>query len=274
MLVDLHMHSTCSDGRYTPEQLVNTCYEKGIKVMALTDHDNLSGITPAMEAAALLPEPIKVLRGVEISTEKYHESIHIVGMHIDFDNLRLQSKLREMRRRRKTRILKMVEKLVAMGYDIDIDLLNPTNRTIGRPHIAKLLVAAGYFEDSLECFDKLLKRGAPAYVPQPKLSPEEAISLIHGAGGIAILAHPSEINDENVPETLIKECNFDGMEVWHPSANSPELIQKWLELAKQYNLMTSGGSDFHGIKGSRYPEELGLWKVQYEDVQDVINWKL
>lgn len=274
MLVDLHMHSTCSDGLYSPEWLVNTCYEKGIKKMALTDHDNLSGIQLAMDAAAALPEPIEVIRGVEISTELYNESIHILGYHIDPNNQKLNSKLMEMRRRRRMRVLKMVEKLTDMGYEIEINLLNPVKKTIGRPHIAKLLVAKGYFKNSLDCFEKLLKRGAPAYVPQPKLSPAEAISLIHGAGGIAVMAHPSEINDDTVPERLIQECNFDGMEIWHPSAKTPELIEKWYKLAKKYDLLTSGGSDFHGIKGSRYPDELGLWQVQYENVQEVINWKL
>ena len=119
--------------------------------------------------------------------------------------------------------------------------------------------------------DALLHRGGPAYVPQPKLSPHEAVALIHEAGGIAVLAHPSELVDKTLPERLLAAEPFDGIEVWHPSADARAQAH-WLALAKEHGLLVSGGSDFHGIP-DRFPTKLGIWQVQYDDVKGVIEWK-
>ena len=137
--------------------------------------------------------------------------------------------------------------------------------------MAKALVAAGYFSGVQEVFDSLLKRGAPAYVPQPKLLPNEAISLLHQAGGLAVLAHPSEIGDKKLVESLLQEYDFDAIEVYHPSADKDEQ-QYWLGLAKKYRLMISGGSDFHGIP-DRFPAKLGLFQVEAESISDIINYR-
>ena len=269
-LVDLHMHSTFSDGRYTPTMLVEEAAAKGLAVIALTDHDSWNGVAEAKAAAARLGQ-VRVLTGVELGTQYEDDSVHILGYHVSTDCVALREKMDELRHGRERRLEKMVAKLHSLGYPIQVEACDPLNRAVGRPHVAKALVAAGYFRTVQEVFDALLHRGGPAYVPQPKLSPAAAVELIHQAGGIAVLAHPSELSDSTLPERLLGQVPFDGLEVYHPSADK-EAQAKWLQLARALGLMVSGGSDFHAI-ADRYPASLGLWQVYYEDVKEVIEWK-
>lgn len=271
-LVDLHMHSTFSDGRYTPTMLVDNAAAVGLSVLAITDHDSWNGIAEAEKAAARYKGLIRIITGVELSTQYDNDSVHILGYHVATACEELHNKMDEMRRARECRLLAMLKKLDKLGYHVEIDACDPKNRAVGRPHVAKALVAKGYFATVQDVFDALLHRGGPAYVPQPKLSPQEAVELIHKAGGIAVLAHPSELSDVTLPERLFSEIAFDGVEVWHPSA-TPELQQHWLSVAGKYKLLVSGGSDFHAIP-DRFPDSLGIWKVNYEDVKGVIEWKL
>lgn len=269
-LVDLHMHSTFSDGRYTPAQLVEVAAAKGIAVLALTDHDSWNGVAEAQAAAARLGN-IRVLTGVELGTQCENDSVHILGYHVNMSCEPLHAKMDEMRHGRELRLTRMLAKLDGLGYHIEVEACDPKNRAVGRPHVAKALVAAGYFNTVQEVFDALLHRGGPAYVPQPKLAPEEAVQLIHEAGGIAVLAHPSELSDGTLPERLLRAVPFDGVEVYHPSADK-KAQAKWLQLAQELQLLVGGGSDFHAIP-DRYPTELGVWQVRYEDVKGVIEWK-
>lgn len=271
MLVDLHTHSTFSDGRYTPAQLVDAAVKNGIGVLAITDHDSWNGIAEAQQAAKSYDGKIKIITGVELGTQLGSESVHILGYHVDMKCKALQDKMDEMRHAREQRLFKMLAKLDELGYHITVEACDPKNRAVGRPHVAKALVAAGYFNGVQDVFDTLLKRGAPAYVPQPKLSPEEAVSLIHQAEGVAVLAHPSELEDSNLPEKLVSEYPFDGIEVYHPSADAAAQ-QQWLKLAAKHNLIVSGGSDFHGIP-DRFPAELGIFKVEYAQVAQVIEYQ-
>lgn len=271
MLVDLHTHSTFSDGRYTPAQLVREAMAKGLKVLAVTDHDSWNGVEEAQKEAAALGNSLRVITGVELGTQYADDSVHVLAYHVRMDYAPLLAKMNEMRHARETRLLKMLEKLHNLGYDIEVEACDPKNRAVGRPHVAKALVAKGYFENVQDVFDALLRRGGPAYVPQPKLSPEEAVELIHGAGGIAILAHPSELTDASLPERLVTTFDFDGIEVYHPSADGAAQ-KKWLALARKYNLLVSGGSDFHGIP-DRFPKELGIFKVEWQNVAGVIQYK-
>lgn len=268
-LVDLHMHSTFSDGRYTPTMLVEEAAAKGLAVIALTDHDSWNGVNEAKAAAAALG--VRVLTGVELGSQYENDSVHILGYHVDMGCDALHAKMDELRHGRERRLEKMVAKLHSLGYPIEVEACDPLNRAVGRPHVAKALVAAGYFKTVQEVFDALLRRGGPAYVPQPKLSPEEAVALIHEAGGIAVLAHPSELSDGSLPERLLRQVPFDGVEVYHPSADLAAQA-KWLSLAKELGLMVGGGSDFHATP-DRFPTELGIWQVHYADVKDVIEWK-
>ena len=248
-LVDLHLHSTFSDGRYTPTMLVDEAVAKGISVIAITDHDSWNGMAEAREAAKGYGGRIRVLTGIELGTQYEDDAVHILGYHVSMDCEALHKKMDEMRHAREHRLYAMLEKLEKLGY-----------------HVAK-----GYFATVQEVFDALLHRGGPAYVPQPKLSPQEAVALIHKAGGIAVLAHPSELVDKTLPERLLAAEPFDGIEVWHPSADV-QAQAHWLALAKQRGLLVSGGSDFHGIP-DRFPTKLGIWQVQYDDVKGVIEWK-
>ena len=269
-LVDLHLHSTFSDGRYTPTQLVEEAAAKGIGVIAITDHDSWNGVTEAQAAAARLGS-VRVLTGVELGAQWENDSVHILAYHVDRGCEALHAKMDELRHGRERRLEKMLAKLESLGYHVEVEACDPLNRAVGRPHVAKALVAAGYFKTVPEVFGALVRRGGPAYVPQPKLAPEEAVALIHAAGGIAVLAHPSELADASLPERLLRTFPFDGLEVYHPSADK-EAQAKWLHLAKELGLMVGGGSDFHATP-DRFPTELGIWQVHYADVKDVIEWK-
>lgn len=273
-LVDLHMHSTYSDGRMTPTQLIEAGLEAGLKVMAITDHDSWNGVEEALEAVKKTGNKIHLITGVELGSQWENENgpaVHILGLYVDRSYQPLYEKMLEMRHGRETRLGKILAKLDALGYHIEVDACDPKNRAVGRPHVAKALVNAGYFKTVQEVFDALLRRGGPAYVPQPKLSPQEAVELIHRAGGIAILAHPSELPEKELAEKIIQCAPFDGIEVYHPS-NSPEDQVEWLGLAVKYHLLVSGGSDYHAIPG-RFPEGLGIWKVEYDKVKGVVEWK-
>lgn len=271
MLVDLHTHSTFSDGRYTPTMLVEEAAAQGIGVLAVTDHDSWNGVAEAQAAAERLGGRVRVLTGVELGTQYENDSVHILGYHVRTDCLALQNKMDEMRHARERRLYEMLAKLDALGYHVEVEACDPRNRAVGRPHVAKALVAKGYFATVQQVFDALLRRGGPAYVPQPKLLPEEAVALIHGAGGIAVLAHPSELADRTLPERLLSSVPFDGLEVYHPSADETA-HRHWLALAHSRGLLVSGGSDFHAIP-DRFPPHLGVWQVEYNDVKGVIEWK-
>lgn len=271
MQVDLHTHSTFSDGRYTPTMLVKEAVAKNLAVLALTDHDSWNGVAEAQAAAAKYGDKLKIITGVELGTQYEHDSVHILGYHVSMDCQPLHAKMDAMRHARETRLYEMLAKLDKFGYHVEVEACDPKNRAVGRPHVAKALVAKGYFASVQEVFDALLHQGGPAYVPQPKLSPQEAVSLLHEAGGIAVLAHPSELVDSTLPERLLAQVPFDGLEVYHPSADVGARAQ-WLALAQQRGLLVSGGSDFHAIP-DRYPAGLGIWPVAYEDVKGVIEWK-
>ena len=269
-LVDLHLHSTFSDGRYTPTELVQEALAKGLAVIALTDHDSWNGVGEAQAAAARLGG-LRVLTGVELGAQWENDSVHILAYHVDMGCQPLHAKMDEMRHGREQRLEKMLAKLDSLGYHVEGEACDPLDRAVGRPHVAKALVAKGYFNTVQEVFDALLHRGGPAYVPQPKLAPAEAVALIHQAGGIAVLAHPSELSDSTLPERLLRTVPFDGIEVYHPSADEADQ-RKWLALARELHLMVGGGSDFHAIP-DRFPTELGVWQVHYDDVKDVVEWK-
>ncbi len=271
MLVDLHTHSTFSDGRYTPTMLAEESAACGIGVLAITDHDSWNGVAEAQAAATRFGGKLRVVTGVELSTQYKNDSVQILGYHERTECQAMHVKMYEMRHAREHRLYAMLAKLDALGYHVEVEACDPSNRAVGRPHVAKALVAKGYFATVQQVFDALLRRGGPAYVPQPKMSPDEAVKLIHEAGGIAVLAHPSELANQALPERLLESVPFDGLEVYHPSADVTAQ-KRWLELARSKGLLISGGSDFHAIP-DRFPSRLGEWRVEYNDVKDVIEWK-
>ena len=267
--VDLHMHSTFSDGRFTPSELVEKCGRLGFAAMALTDHDSCLGVAEACLAAKKYPG-LQVIAGVELDTRCEGQDVHILGYYIDTENEALRQRMDGLRLARERRLQLTVARLRELGYAVEVTDCDPVNKAVGRPHVAKALVEKGYVATVQEAFDKLLGEGCPAYVQLEKLTPAEAAALIHQAGGLAVLAHPGEIADASLPERLLAEVPFDGIEVWHPS--NRETLGKWLALAEKYKLLKSGGSDFHGIP-AKFPEHLGVWRVRCEDVIELLNIK-
>lgn len=246
MNADLHMHSTCSDGQYAPEELMELAFANGANVVSLTDHDTVSGVKRAREAAGTLG--MCFIGGIEISTGEGGE-IHVLGYGIDEDNRDLKAYLDRQRESRKDRIPKVLNKLNDLGIHLDIDrVFARASGSVGRPHIADEMVDAGYVAGREEAFNKYLKEGAAAYVPRDVTDTAEAIGLIRGCGGIPVLAHPGLIKkDTDTVKRLIAEWTGNGLmglEVYYP-AHKKNGYEPWLELAKEYGLLVTGGSDFH-----------------------------
>lgn len=270
MLADLHIHSTFSDGFLTPKEIVDEAKKTNIGVIAITDHDSVSGFIEAKEYSGKINGGPKIFSGIELGTQLGEKTIHVLGYHFDEKYEPLLRKTYELRHAREIRLAQIVDKVRTLGYNVAVEPTDTSRRAFGRPHIAKALVEKGYFKDIQEAFDVLLKQGKPAYVPQPKLSPTEAVDLIQRAGGIAFLAHPSELKDIKLVQNLLSIIKFDGIEVWHPSAGHEACI--WFELAKKHKMLVSGGSDFHG-DSDRFPKRLGDFSILYQNVKFMIEYK-
>ena len=261
---DLHIHSSYSDGVYTPGELAAMAKAAGITVLALTDHDTLKGLPEMKEAAASLG--IGFIPGVEFSARWENRQVHVLGYGIDQHNALLLERLADVRNARRNRLEKIVKRLREMGMYVDIPMPEEGHRAVGRPHIARALVEQGYVRTVQEAFDKYIGEGKPAYRPQTKMTPPEAVMLIHQAGGIAVQAHPEEIGDRALALKLLGALAYDGLEVHHPSAKEKGVEDFWLQVAKDHNFLITGGSDYHGNAG-RFPEKLADWRVSVENVQ-------
>lgn len=241
--VDLHLHSTASDGIHTPARLVQICLEQGLRFISLTDHDSTGGIREALAAAA--GTPLTVIPGVEISTDaNAANEIHILGYYVDCSYGPLQERLTTLRESRSNRAHKVVDLLAANGVPVSWERIHDLagSGSIGRPHIAQALVEARYVDSVETAFRRYLGRGAPAYVPRDKLSPQEAIHLIWEAGGIPVLAHPSRVI-EHLPALV--EAGLTGLEAYYDGYLEPE-VTFLVGLANKYGLIATGGTDFHG----------------------------
>lgn len=240
---DLHLHSTASDGFNTPSELVQLALDEGLYAIGLTDHDTTAGIAEALKAAQ--DTALLVIPGVEISTDATGEcEVHILGYCIDHDYQPLQERLTTLRRSRSERAHKVLEILSRAGCRLEWEeiLAFAGKGSVGRPHIAQAMVKANYVDSVESAFRLYLGRGAPAYVPRPKLSPEEAIQLIVEAGGVPVFAHPSRCV-EHIPR-LVK-AGLMGLEVYYTGYLEAE--QRFLAgLAEKHGLLVTGGSDFHG----------------------------
>ena len=261
---DLHIHSSYSDGVYTPGELAAMAKAAGITVLALTDHDTLKGLPEMKEAAASLG--IGFIPGVEFCARWENRQVHVLGYGIDQHNALLLERLADVRNARRNRLEKIVKRLREMGMYVDIPMPEEGHRAVGRPHIARALVEQGYVRTVQEAFDRYIGEGKPAYRPQTKMTPPEAVMLIHQAGGIAVQAHPEEIGDRALALKLLGALAYDGLEVYHPSAKEKAVEDFWLQVAKDRNFLITGGSDYHGNAG-RFPEKLADWRVPVENVQ-------
>ena len=270
--VDLHVHSTASDGTLTPSQLAEYAKEKGLRAAALTDHDTVDGISEFAERCIQLG--IEPIAGVEISA-RYKCEMHIVGLFVDAGNTDFCSKLKELKNARLIRNEKMLKLLEEHGMPISTESLlsqkeNCTLESIGRPHMARAMVEHGYVKDIGEAFDKYLGQGESCYVKRITYSPEDSIKLIKQAGGLAILAHPIYITeDKNALFTLLKELKgygLDGMECFY-STYTQNFSQLCLSLCNELDLLPSGGSDFHG--DNKKDIDLGCVNIPYDVLENM-----
>lgn len=260
--VDLHCHSTASDGRLTPEEVVALACQKGLRAVALTDHDTVGGLGAFHKAGSA--SGLETLSGVEISATFDTGTMHIVGLFVDPAHAGLQAFLKELADGRKIRNPRIVAKLNELGMSLTMDEVEreagmkddgpgggAIDKSVGRPHIAAVLIKKGYVKNKAEAFDKYLAKGKPCYFSRFSASPGESIHQIHAAGGLAILAHPPYLTKEWDTTEIdaivggLKTAGLDGIEV-HYSTHSPEQTAFIGGLAKKYDLMPSGGSDFHG----------------------------
>lgn len=268
VFADLHIHSSYSDGVYTPQELADLAKGAGITVLALTDHDTLQGLPEMKEAAA--KAGIGFIPGVEFSARWENRQVHILGYGMDEHNAHLLERLADVREARRSRLEKIIKRLHEMGMNVEVPVPEEGHRAVGRPHIGRALVAQGYVSTVQEAFDLYIGEGKPAYQPQTKMTPPEAVELIHQAGGLAVQAHPEEIGDRELALRLLDTLPYDGLEVYHPSAIEKEAQDFWLHVARTRNLFVTGGSDYHGNAG-RFPEKLEEWRVLKDNVQGFIS---
>ncbi len=259
-MIDLHIHSTFSDGTMTPSEIILEAEKRSLKAIALTDHDTVSGNNEFLENGK--NSVIITIAGVEISAEYSHPEnssykggeMHILGFFPEWDDNteNAMEPLAEIRRNREIRNPLIIEKLQALGCDITYKDVQEfaNNDVVGRPHMAAVLEKKGYVKNFRDAFDKYLAKDAPAFVAKQIFSPEVAISLINNAGGISVLAHPGSLKISNEGklrwflEYLI-DCGINGIEAYCVSESESE-TQKYLRLADDYNLIVTGGTDFHG----------------------------
>ena len=241
------MHSTYSDGRLTPAELVDRAASGGVRVMALSDHDTLAGLPEAQAAAARHPGFLLV-PAVEISCDLPGTELHMLGLFVDGSNERLASELESFRQGRQQRGEDMVAALEAAGVPISwarvLELAGEA--AVGRPHLALALVEQGYVASVNEAFERFLARGMPAYVERDTIGPAEAISMIRDAGGLPVFAHPSFTRDYEAVAEMLAANGLYGMEVYY-KAYEPPLVESLRRLAERLGLFALGGSDFHGL---------------------------
>ncbi|UCG52727.1 MAG: PHP domain-containing protein [Candidatus Latescibacterota bacterium] len=266
MRIDLHMHSTFSDGLITPAKLVDMAVEEGLAAISLTDHDCLDGVNEMLAAGR--KKNIEILTGVELSSEFKGRDLHILGYGVDPNHPEFQDMLKRFRDTRHKRGLKIIEKLDKLGVSIDAEevMAKSGKGSLGRPHIAAVLAERGYVSTPVQAFDRYIAEGGPAYVPKYKMTPSEAIKYIRMAGGLAFVAHPG-IFLENIDEMYaLLEEGFDGVEVYHPK-HSSEIEKELTMIAEDYGLLISGGSDYHGFTTRDLP--IGALDIPYEILQKI-----
>ena len=270
--IDLHTHSTFSDGTFTPLQLVKYAEEKGLKAFALTDHDTTEGIKEAKS----IETNVEVISGVEISTRYDKKEIHIVGLYVNENDADLNKQLKYYREKRVTRNFEILEKLNSLGVDITIDDVKEscTGDVISRAHIAKALVSKGFVGSYKEAFDRYLGDNKCAYVPRETLNYEESMELITKAGGVPVLAHPLlyKMSDTNLENMMVKlrQKGLKAVEVYY-STHSNSDTQHVMAMANRVGLIYSGGSDFHGATKPKIDMGTGMGKlaVPYEILEKI-----
>ena len=271
--IDLHTHSTCSDGTFLPAEVVKLAKEKGISAIALTDHDTLDGLPEAIEAGKKYG--VEVITGIEFSVNADTE-MHMLGLNFDIDCPSIREVLDEMIIEREKRNHIVIEKLAELGMYITIEdiLAETTSRVTGRSQIAKAMMKKGYVSTLKEAFDKYLYFGRPVFVERKSLTPEEAIELIHKSGGKAFLAHLNQTGktDEELYTVLsnLKKAGLDGIEGYY-TEYTEDMNRRYRKMAADLGLLLSGGSDFHGENKAGYElgEGKGNLRIPYELIENL-----
>jgi 3',5'-nucleoside bisphosphate phosphatase len=263
MFADLHLHTNFSDGTYSPEELVSNAAKYHLAAIALTDHDTVEGCERAGIACEAVD--IEFIPGTELTAEQNENEIHILGYFLDTKNQQLLSEIAKFQTVRQSRIHEMVRLLNKLNVGLKVeDVIALANcRSPGRPHVARALVKAGFCSSLDEAFERFLKKHRPAWVPKAKISAQVAIDLIHGAKGLAVMAHPGlNRTDEVIPDLV--EAGLDGIECFH-TKHSTATSEHYLEIADKYNLLVTGGSDCHGM--SKGKPLIGTVKLPYREVE-------
>ncbi|RCW79016.1 hypothetical protein DER71_1444 [Halanaerobium sp. DL-01] len=269
MKIDLHMHSTYSDGTLNPEELVKKSAERGLEAISLTDHDTTAGTAEAAEVAQ--KNDIEFVPGIEISTYRGEAEYHILGYFIDVENKELQKLSEDIIQSRIDRTKKIINKLSEMGYQLDYEDIKEyaSGVSVGRPHIARALVKKSYIEEIDDAFtDELIGGGSPAYVEKEKVKPETAIKTILKSGGIPVIAHPFLINHGDPLEKKdiekLKQAGLKGIEVYQSKHDEVNTL-RYKKIAEELNLLITGGSDYHGDNSPGIMP--GEWGIDYDDYQ-------
>jgi len=260
--VDLHLHTTHSDGRLTISEMVALCVGRGLKSISITDHDTTSGLVESQEIANSMG--IELIPGIELGTNLDGSELHILGYFVDGSKMNLEHKLEEFRRDRLTRGAKIVEKLVHMGLKIEWDMVLQLSNggSVGRPHIAQALVESGYADNPKDAFDRLIGSGRPAFVPRNLMTPVQAINLLTDNGALPVLAHPlaSESKSgrkgiDNLDVLIPELCKAGlvGVEVYYADYTQKQ-IARLATLAEKHFLVPCGGSDYHAAGNPIEPE--------------------
>ncbi len=250
--VDLQVHTTASDGALPPAQVVEAAKQAGLVAIAITDHDTVDGIAEATAAGAQLG--VRIVPGVELSTHFGDAELHLLGIHLS-DTETMRDALTRFQRDRVTRAERIVETLNRLGIPVTVEavLREAGPGAVGRPHVARAMIAGGWVRDFREAFDKWLGWGRPAFVEKPRFDVADGIALVHRAGGLAVWAHPGEDATAARVATLAA-AGLDSVEVLHPS-HPPYLVQKLVNVTEAAGLLPSGGSDWHGTHDG--PRRLG-----------------
>lgn len=257
--VDLHLHTTASDGILPPDQLVLAARDAGLSAIAVTDHDTLAGVDAA--TAAAIPFGIRIIAGVELSVFHAGREIHMLALHISRPEA-INGRLHRFRETRQERAEEIVRKLNALGVALPLEsvMIEAGDAAVGRPHVARAMVTHGFVRDNHEAFDRYIGFGRPANVPKERVTALEAIEMTHSGGGLAFWAHPGHSGRRAELENL-RELGLDGVEVRHPS-HSAEDIQRLETLTDFLQMLPSGGSDWHGTRDG--PRQIGNMNVPAE----------
>lgn len=249
--IDLHSHSTESDGVLMPAEVVERAAADGVRVLALTDHDTMSGIPAAREAAAL--HGIDLISGVEISCSHGRESVHLLGLFLDSEDRVLTEFFAEVASRRRARIAETCAALAAVGVTLSFEEVAAEFRgqSLGRPHVADALIRKGYVANRKEAFDRYLGDGRVAHIRYGwKVGVEEAARMVHAAGGLTSVAHPKYFDDQSILIPMLRDCGVGAIEAYHVEQTEDERAE-YLTVADSLGLMVSGGSDFHQPAGGK-----------------------